>query len=250
MDLLTVYYFLEDGAISLFLWRSSSQIPIPLPDLRTFTLKWVYVGIPLHSIVAFLCAIQLVENPELIPTYSLGCIAWLLFATMEMRSHNPNPWKRSKPMSKLMYSLIVGKNAMDAQTIKPNENLEASKEHDDKWKKRLKDAEEKAAQRALQYAQEQEEYMKQMQEIGDERDTDISTKLGGFSVDPTKQWLLPIQEWLGIICEAIRVQKNIIIWEECYITFWIALGSFLLSIISYFVPWAFLTKWTLRIIGM
>lgn len=244
-----MYYFLEDGAISLFLWRSSSQIPVIFPNVRAFTFKWVYVGLPLHSLMAFLCAARLVEKPELIPTFSLGCVAWLLLATMEMRSHNPNPWKRSKPMSKMIYSLILGKYA-NAQTIKPEENLCAIKEHDSRWKKRLKDAEEKAAQRALQYAQEQEEYLKQMEEIGDERDTDISTKLGGFSVDPTKRWLLPIQEWLGIICEAIRVLKNVIIWEECYITFWIALGSFLLSIISYFIPWAFLTKWTLRVIGM
>jgi hypothetical protein len=212
LDLLTVYYFLEDGAISLFLWRSSSIIPIPLPDLRSFSLKWVDLGLPLHSILAFLCATRIIEHPELIPTYSLGCIAWLLIATMEMRSHNPNPWKRSKPMSKMVYSLIVGKNAMGAQAIQPNENLDALTEHDKKWKQRLKDAEEKAAQRALEYAKEQEEYLKQMEEIGDERDTDISTKLGGFSVDPTKRWLLPIQEWLGIICEWIRVLKNIIVW--------------------------------------
>jgi hypothetical protein len=136
---------------------------------------------------------------------------------------------------------------MAAQSIEPNENLRDIEEFDSRWAQRLKDAEEKAAQRALEYAKEQEEYLKQMEEIGD--DTDISTKLGGFSVDPTKRWLLPIQEWLGIICEWIRILKNIIVWEECYITFWVALFSFFLSIISYFVPWAFLTKWTLRIVG-
>lgn len=147
----------------------------------------------------------------------------------------------------MLYAFVVGKKVFGAQSIKQNENLNAIKEHESKWKLRLKDAEEKAAQRALEYAKQQEEYLKEMNEIGE--DTDISTKLGGFSIDPTKQWLLPIQEWLGIICEAIRVTKNVIIWEECYISFWIALGSFLLSVISYFVPWSFLTKWTLRIIG-
>ena len=147
----------------------------------------------------------------------------------------------------MVCSLIIGRNILEPQTIEPDENLDAIKQHDSKWELRLKDAEKKAAERALEYATQQVEYVKQMDLIG--LDTDISTKIGGFSIDPTKAWLLPIQEWLGYICEAVRVIKNIIVWEECYITFWIALGSFILSIMSYFMPWAFLIKWTLRILG-
>lgn len=274
LDLLTVYYFLEDGFVSLFLWRSSSIVTIPLPDIKTFSLRWVNIGLPLHSLTAFICATRLVENLQLLPSFSFGCVAWLLFATMEMRSHSPNPWKRSKPLTKMLYAFVMGKKVFGAQTIDQNENLDAIREHESKWKLRLKDAEEKAALKALEYQKQQEEYLKEMNEIGE--DTDISTKIGGFSIDPTKQWLLPIQviisdsflsitktilivqpsnifriiqEWLGIICESIRVTKNVIVWEECYISFWIALGSFMLSVMSYFVPWSFLTKWIMRIIG-
>eukprot|EP00804_Cyclotella_cryptica_P003215 CCRYP_010465-RB/>CCRYP_010465-RB protein AED:0.11 eAED:0.11 QI:193/1/1/1/0.61/0.57/14/6319/1145 len=245
-DLLTVYYYLEDAVISLFLWRSSSIVPLPLPDFRTFIVKWVNVPFPLHSIMAFLCATSLVENLDLVPSFLFGCIGWLLIATVEKRNNNPSPWQRSKPLVQLLYSLVIGKNVVGAQTIEPNENLKATEEYESMWKQRLKEAQQKADQRALEYAKQQEEYLKEMEEIGE--DTDISTKIGGFSVDPTKRWLLPIQEWLGIICEALRIVKNIIIWEECYLSFWIALGSFLLSIVFYFVPWAFLTKWTLRIV--
>ena len=125
---------------------------------------------------------------------------------------------------------------MESQSIKANENLKAIEEHENRWKTRRKDAEKKAAQKALEYAKQQEEYLEQMDAVGG--NTDITTKMGwGFSIDPTKRWLLPIHEWLGIICETVRVIKNIIVWEECYITFWVALGSFLLSIIFYFIPW-------------
>ena len=52
----------------------------------------------------------------------------------------------------------------------------------------------------------------------------------------------------GITCTWLRVFKNIFCWEECYISFWIAISSFFLSVAVFFLPWGFLLKWTLRII--
>jgi hypothetical protein len=169
-----------------------------------------------------------------------------LLATVEMRSNDPNPWKRSKPFSHLLSSLFFGKYLVGPQTIAAHENVNEIQASETKWGNRLREAEEKANQRSLEYYKQQEEYYKELEELGDAGD-DISTKIGGFSIDPTKQYLLPIQEWLGIICDILRITKNIVIWEECYISFWIAIGSFILAVAFYFVPWAFLIGWTLRI---
>jgi F0F1-type ATP synthase assembly protein I len=247
-DVLTIYYYLEDATKSLVLWRSSSTVPLPLPNFKAFGVQWVKVGVPLHSMLAFLLATSLVENLELVPSFSFGCIVWMMIATLEMRAHNPNPWKRSQRLSRLLYSLVIGKNISSARAIEPNENLDAIKRAEEMWKERLKDAKEKAEKRALQYQKEQEQYWQEMAEL--EADADIGTKLGGLSFDPTKAWLLPIQQWLGIICESLRVVRNVIYWEEPYISFWITLGCLLLSLLFYFVPWGFVVRWTLRIVGM
>ena len=64
---------------------------------------------------------------------------------------------------------------MESQSIKANENLKAIEEHENRWKTRLKDAEKKAAQKALEYAKQQEEYLEQMDAVGG--NTDITTKI-------------------------------------------------------------------------
>jgi hypothetical protein len=46
----------------------------------------------------------------------------------------------------------------------------------------------------------------------------------------------------------MRVFKNILIWEECYLSFWIALTSLSLAVVVFFLPWGLILKWTLRIV--
>ena len=72
--------------------------------------------------------------------------------------------------------------------------------------------------------------------------------VGGFALDPTRAYLYPIQQYLRVGCIWLRVLKNILVWEECYISFWVTMLSFALSVIVFFIPWSWLIKWTLRII--
>jgi len=167
---------------------------------------------------------------------------------------NPNPWMSCKSFSHFLSALILGKTIVGPQSISPNENVNYEENN---WDKRLKLAEEKAKKRAEKYAKEQQQYMKELEEIGDtnedldaqKRRTFLSTiTVAGYPVEPT-EYLIPLQQYLRVTCICLRVAKNIILWEECYISFWIAMISFILSVVVFFVPWGFLLKWTLRIIA-
>ena len=66
MSYLTIYYALEDAFMSLLLWRGHSNINLPVPSPSTRSIKWVSVHkVPLHSMVAFVSTVSLVENPDL-----------------------------------------------------------------------------------------------------------------------------------------------------------------------------------------
>jgi len=76
MSYLTIYYALVDAFLSLILWRGVTAISMPVPSLSTRSIKWTNVFIPLHSLVAFICTVSLVENPDLLPSFYFGCVGW------------------------------------------------------------------------------------------------------------------------------------------------------------------------------
>mmetsp|Transcript_23343 Transcript_23343/g.36135 ORF Transcript_23343/g.36135 Transcript_23343/m.36135 type:complete len:1112 (+) Transcript_23343:197-3532(+) len=241
-DYLTIYYYLEDSFVSLILWRSKTSIPVPVPRLTPLSIEWVDISMPLHSLMAFMCLIGMVENPELMPALFFGSIGWILMATMELRTSGPDPWARCKSFQHYFWALICGDGMIKPHNIAPNENIERIKVREEAWKKRVKDAE----RRAEEYAKEQEQYWKEMEER-DDIDEDLSVVKRKFTLNPTTAYLYPIQQWLGIIINALRITKNIVIWEESYLSFWFAVTSFILSVLSLFVPWSLLVKWTMRI---
>lgn len=248
MDYLTICYALEDAFISLVLWRGYSIINLPMPSFSTPSIKWISATFPVHSLVAFIGCTCLVENPDFLPSFFFGCIGWMLLATIEGRSHHPNPWNRSKTFSHFLTALFFGKDIVAPQLIAAHENEDGVMDTETFWAKRLRLNEEKAKQRALQYAEESEQYMKDLKEIGDTNEDLDAPTVGGISFDPTRAYLFPIHHYLRATCIFLRVSKNILVWEESYISFWIASACFVLSFAVFFVPWGFLIQWTLRII--
>merc|ERR1712174_111062 len=88
------------------------------------------------------------------------------------------------------------------------------------------------------------EFQKELDNVGD---SIIESKGVNVSVDPMKPILYPVQKNLGIVCDVLRVMKNLIIWEECYYSFWLTMGSFVVGVACLFVPWRFLAIWSCRI---
>jgi len=140
---------------------------------------------------------------------------------------------------------------MKHQVIDPDNDVD---DNISPWDKRMIEAEKRAKKRAQEYAEQQEQHFKEMEEIGEMNEdlTAIQNSRGfsGFvqSVDPTRVYMIQIQQYLELICTWLRVSTNIVVWEECYFSFLITFMSFILSVVAIFLPWGFLLRWTCRII--
>jgi hypothetical protein len=230
-------YYIQDAIVALLLWRGTSHIRVFGRD--------VYV--PVHSLFAFLSLITVIERPQLFPCMFFAFMGWFLMATMDYRSRLPNPWIRCKTFSDFLLTLVFGAPKKSTETIKAFENADESQKFMEEWTKRIAEAEEAAAKAYEENVRAQEEYEREMDEIA-EATTDISTKRGGVSIDPFKPILYPVQQNLGVVCRYKRYAQNIVSWEECYLSFWVTIGCFVLSFICMFVPWFFLMKWSARIV--
>jgi hypothetical protein len=234
-------FFLQDGFMALILWRGT--VPMRIPYIWKAT-----VMLPIHSLLALVVAVLVVERPQLLPAIFFASIAWLLLAVQSYRQNLPDLWSRCKTTQQFIETVTSGESSIPPETIQVNENYEAANAYVLMWENRLADAEIAAKKAVAEQIQAQEEYERQMDEVGDTTDMDISTQShGGLTIDPFKSLLFPLQQNLAMICRYVRHVRHVISWQECYIAFWITAGCVLLSIICVFIPWFFIWKWTARI---
>jgi hypothetical protein len=231
-------FYLQDGALAVFLWRGT--YPITLGPGKT-------IHLPAHSFTAFLCATLLVEFPQLFPCFIFASLAWIMLASNGYRSNLPDQMNHCKSFAEFVDVLVLGASRTPPHSIEPYKNYDEAQSFLQMWQKRIKEAEEHAAKAYEESVQQQEEYQREMEEIG-EGGTDITTKRAGVSIDPFKPILFPLQQNLMMVCRYLRHVKFIVTWEECYISFWVTMGFILLSFVCFFVPWFFLIKWSCRII--
>jgi len=228
-----VKYYIEDAIMTLLLWRGTALVPFT--DYKA----------PVHSLTAFIAFTLLVERPQLMPSFFFASIAWLLLATNGNRRTVPDMWSHCKPFDEFVRGLSLGFMG-SKDTIPMYNHKEESQAYLENWKKRITDAEAAAARAYEEQIRQQEEYAKEMGDVDD--NTDISTKKGGISVDPLKVFLYPLQQNLALVIRYVRHAKYILLWDECFISFWITMASLVLAFLCLFVPWFFLIKWTSRLV--
>lgn len=232
-------YYIQDAVMAVLLWRGHF----------TCTIAGYNVKLPLHSLNSFIILTTLVEHPRLAPCFFFASIGWLLVAVMGWRRRSPDPWSRCKPYRELAETLALGKSMAPPDSIESFENAEEAAKFHEKMQKRIIDAEEAAR---VAYEKQQKESAEEMAEIeGVGADTDISTKHGSSivsSIDVFRPFLYPIQQYLDLAVGYVRIVRNIVIWDESYISFWVTTGCFGLAVIFFFLPWVFLLRWTARII--
>lgn len=186
-------FYLQDGAITLLLWRGTLQIQNPFDD-KNFLF-------PIHSLTAFLTMIMLVEHPHWIPSFVFALMAWLMLASQVYRRSLPEVWSRCKSYTEFVEALALGNSREPPHCIEAYENYEEAQAFLGNWQKRIEDAEVAAEKAYEDQIKAQEEYEREMEEIGDTQDTDIATKSGdGMSLDPFKSLLFPVQQNLALIC--------------------------------------------------
>jgi len=244
MKHMRISYYIVNIAKNILFWRGSHKV----------SLFGKEVMLPISSFTLFFMAVTLVEKPKLIPSYSFFSLASVMLISMSWRNNHPNPWYRCPSFMTFFKVLTTGDALLTPEKIEAGQNAEEGMKFDLEWKELIETAEKKAEERAKEVAQEQAELQKELQELGGMEGEDISTNIGagGLSnLNPLalKKYLYPVQQYLVIGCEYMRLLKNILLWEESIFSFWITFISLLLSVICLFIPWTFICTWTARLVA-
>lgn len=147
----------------------------------------------------------------------------------------------------MLSTLILG-DSFSPGKVEPFQNKELVIAYEQKWDAKMERAKILAQEAEAEAKETAQENAVLVEELGDTHD--ISTKKGpGFlDVDMLRPYLEPYQTYLAIACRFLRYLGNIIMWQECYLSFWVLIGSLALSVGCFFVPWFFLIRWSSRII--
>mmetsp|Transcript_6803 Transcript_6803/g.9990 ORF Transcript_6803/g.9990 Transcript_6803/m.9990 type:complete len:1147 (-) Transcript_6803:2430-5870(-) len=220
-------YMISDMFYSLIFWRDQVQ------------------GLPLHSAVVFYLSVNVVEKPHLLPSYILFLSGWLMLASLMQRNNHPNPWKRGHSLLHYWNILVHGESLDDSpKEIKPMEGYKESVKYEKRWTDRMNEDNRQYARQADLYAR--------LQEVEDDSNirTKSKSKLKGALIDQIlAPKLLYYQQWLSSICLKIRLVRNVFNWSESEIAFFVTLALFGSSFIALFIPWAFLLRWTSRVVA-
>ena len=248
MEELTDYYFntitfVKEGCKTVFLWRAQSSISIPMSYHKSMILY-----LPIHSIISFVIGIILVEYPHYLPSVLFGSVGWMLIATMNLRKKHPNPWMHTKTILEFIQMLILGTNILSKQSsYKSDQNKILAEAYDESWKQCIMETKQATEERKIHRLQEKEEYIKIVN--NDEHshidDAKILPKVDAFHL--LKPLLYPLQQNLSNACHCFRLIRNILYWEESFISFWISLISMILAILFIYIPWQFLLYWMAKI---
>ena len=236
-------FYVQDGLKSIILWRGHHPVSI-----CSCTIK-----LPIRSLLVFVAAVIVVEHPKYLLSFILASLGLVLSSSLGFRRNSPSKWIRCRTYHYHLRTLIFGKGISPPQTIEPYENAEEFKEFEKNWEEKVKTYEEEAEKARIENLKKQEEYQKEMAAIGD-ANVDISTKGGGgvmgtgVTIDPFAALWVQIQTILEQVISIMRFVRNVVIWEESYIAFWITTSLYLLAILCLFVPWGWLILWTSRIL--
>jgi len=237
---LYVQYYLIDAVESLLFWRGH----VPLPPFG--------IKIPLHSAIAFIMAITMAENPCLGFAYSWFLNAWLLLAIQTWRSTViPNVWCKTKSFSQILRMLVLNTPLTKPERIPPHCREEEAVSYMKEMEERIERAEAAAAKRQEEQLRLLAQHEKEMAELdaGDVVDPDATNNGGaaGLGLNPLKKILYPVQQICAQVCTAVRFVRNVYLWDEPYLAFFVTLGSLVLGCICLVTPWSFLIRWTSRL---
>jgi hypothetical protein len=232
-------YYVEQALLTVILWRG--HWPVNLCGCK--------FKLAIHSVVAFVLGVFLVEDYDLFPSFLLFSIAWFFLATNELRQCNPSPWHQSATFGEMWYALIFGwykGKEVVAGHPELQPLIQEFEKAVEKRREKQKDKEAKSQRHDSQmdayFAQEEKETAE------DEENVDrIETKTGGVSLNPLKSVLLPIQEALRQVCIIFRVVRSVVTWDESVYAFVITNACLIGGLVLLFVPWGWIIRWVLRI---
>jgi hypothetical protein len=236
-----VTFYIQEALTNLLFWRINEEISIRIPFVSSPNSITLYL--PLHSMFAFFIGVTVVEKPYLFPSITMGCMGWMMLATMQFRLKHPSRWRSCKNFFDLFWVLITGNRLGQPRPIRASENKEEAKAFDDFYTERIEEVNNAAEERRMIQIKIQEELTKEMNEIND------TGKQEAFSINPFRAQLFLLQGQLKTVCDFLLLVRNIFIWENVYCSFWLTLGSLSCAVVFLFIPWCFLLKWGARVVA-
>jgi hypothetical protein len=239
------YLYATEAIANHFFWRGGAVLFFP--SLSGGTTCYKAIKFPIASLLTFFAGVTLVEQPQLIPSFYFAFWAWMMLEALAHRRSNPSPWRCPKSFFELLKVLVLG-TQVPPKTINEDENNNEISEFHEFWVNKIKLSKEKAIEQAERRRLQQEEYEKQAPEITAVTADEVLDSYGrGFTVDPLKPVLFPLQIYMAMILDFVRVTRNVVMWEESYYAFWVTVGCMLLSFGCLFIPWGFMIKWGARL---
>lgn len=235
-----VTFYIQEALTNLLLWRINEEISIRIPFLSQA--KPITIYIPLHSMLAFFIGVSIIEKPHLLPSFMMGCIGWMMLATMQFRLKHPSRWRSCKSFFDLFWALVTGNSCRQSRAIEAFEHENEAKAFDEFFSRRIEEATKAANERRLIQLKVQEEVTKEMNELNE------AGQPSPFSLDPFRPHLFPIQMQLKFVCDSLLFARHIILWDNAYYSFWITIGSLVSAIAFLFIPWCFLVRWGTRVV--
>jgi hypothetical protein len=204
--------------------------------------------LPLHSMSAFTIGVLLSEHYNLLPSFVLFAISWLLFASSGSLSNNPSPWQKPIPFFQLSQALFLGE--LDSMTIESFQNKAEIEEYEARqqaFQKQLEEEARKAAElKSLDKTDAELAAMNETEEV--EMATNKEFDKGGIHLNPLEPILFPVQQNLHKVCVYLRIARSLVTWQEPLYAFWLCLSCLAAGIVFLFIPWAFITRWAIRIV--
>jgi hypothetical protein len=235
-----VIFYIQQALFTVLLWRGHYQINIHHCKFK----------LPLHSLVAFVMGISLIEDFNLFPSFFFFSIAWFFLATNEQRQRNPSPWHKSATFGGLWFTFLTGRTWI-TEIVPDNDELQPLIIDDRTAHEVPLEGKDSQSSREAKQMNQMDAYIAQEEEeLADEQTSEngIETTTGGFQLNVLKPILLPIQKILGQICRILRVARSIVTWDESFYAFAIVNISLVAGTVLLFVPWSWIVRWGLRVV--
>jgi hypothetical protein len=220
-----ILYAIQDGGRSLILWRNQIYFGNG------------YFGFPIYSLLSLIMCGLAVEIPSLIP--GLICLGFALLMLVQMQHRiyqQPSPLRRCFGFIHFMRILLIGKAVPIFEEVKPNHGLEELK----MLEKMLKDR----IERDRAFFGKKEAVEKVIEEVEHEL---VQSKTKPIPIE-LMGVLGKVQGIVGGICRNFRLIDTVITWEDSSIAFFVTLFFILGGLLLLCIPWAFLFKWTGRVL--
>ena len=253
-----IVYALSDGARSLIFWQSHNQMQIEIAG--------GVVVFPLYSFLCFATGILVVECPHFLPGMLLCLAGMFMLVQLSHRNRSPNPWKRRSSFWRYLSILLWhASDKIKFEEIQQNEGWEEAKAEEGKLKDRIerdqkflrkKEAVEKELAKVKQFKIESKskdviQNMELLVVLGK-----IQGIIGGkFSfclcyATCKKSLTLFLFEFTqqSDFCRMLRFADAIVTWEEGDLAFFITLALLVVGVVFLLLPWAFLFRWTGRML--